>query len=1081
MPYNSSQISGLVGGQMAMFSNQAAYAHQIGGTVGTGPVPAGGGIQNPFPNAGAKIAGGIGQGISGMATLGSVASIAMSGGLGMAAMAPIAAMGAVGENITAGAQSFSQVGGMANQYFGSQSMNSGKGMGGGVGTETIKNVVGVLQEMVGDDMRTTMEDLKKVMDQAGQMGMLGGINNASEFKNRFTKITRQIRDIADVMGTSMSEAAPMFSQMRKMGVWSSQDVMGTAMAARVAGPAAGQMMQSMGQAAQMSHAMGGTMQAGAMMGRESFMNLRAARQSGVLSQEDVMEFTGGLSGAAGQQAIAQRMTGIMGTFSRSGAGRAMMAGLGQTEDGKFTGQVDKSKLQQFLQGNISVSKLENMGYQSTSSEEGGMSFQRQEDKLGQQLGSQGGIEAITQIVQQVADTKFKGSEGARHTLFRQMLGVSNREAEMLGKMADELPRIQDQRTREVEMHTKRIFNELERKQHRSWEGFSNAAGAMMGQATRPFQELGTSMAASIDDTSDRLTRMLGGRAEAIPMGQQERSRLLRGGALTADMGGFNLDQFDVEGGSLSNVIRRMGAPGSFGKSFAMSQKVGAAGAGLGGLGVVAQMAGFAAPLLGVGEDMSPQQQALQTIGITGDMTRTEARTALRRAHMRAMSPTMSGLGLKDEGKLGKVRASLDSVIGQHSKELSRLKKEDPRAYTDTIIEKLKEKDPELKKMSSTEIRDYLAVASQEFSKGDLAIDFRADALKASNIASSPAELAEQQADLVVSLASETESTAGRVAKIGAASYVGIMAAPLTLGLSAVLPIFAMGPSGESLDSVKAALDGPGSDIFMEYMKDNISKEDAKTMLSKIEGGEKARGIIENLQGTSLADMKKKVSAYDRSRAAQIQPEALERIANMAARGPQSMAGIEGFGDVVKSYTGGDIAGAVKGASRIASSISADQAGRLGRSGGAVGKQISALHRTQRLVGALDVEQTKKLKNDLMKLGFDVETMGGPELKRMLGDGVTAEEMEGEGGVQQRISDVVKTHMSETRGSRGTANQQMQDMLGIYTKNNTDFVNAVNHALGGEGQLGKAHAALTGSKSDAASATPWYDPRGWGGS
>jgi len=120
-----------------------------------------------------------------------------------------------------------------------------------------------------------------------------------------------------------------------------------------------------------------------------------------------------------------------------------------------------------------------------------------------------------------------------------------------------------------------------------------------------------------------------------------------------------------------------------------------------------------------------------------------------------------------------------------------------------------------------------------------------------------------------------------------------------------------------------------------------------------------------------------------------------------------------------------------------------------------------------------------IREEAARLGFDIDKMGGDELKRMLEKGVTAEEMEGEEGVASRVAEVVKTHMSETRGARGTANQQMMQLLNLYTDKNTQFVNAVNHALGGEGDVGESARALSGAKEDASAATPpWYQ-RLWG--
>ena len=71
MPFSSADISGLIGGQQAMFSNQAAFSQQIGGMVGTSAPMMGGGMQNPFPsqsNVGTQMAGGAAMGMGGVGT-----------------------------------------------------------------------------------------------------------------------------------------------------------------------------------------------------------------------------------------------------------------------------------------------------------------------------------------------------------------------------------------------------------------------------------------------------------------------------------------------------------------------------------------------------------------------------------------------------------------------------------------------------------------------------------------------------------------------------------------------------------------------------------------------------------------------------------------------------------------------------------------------------------------------------------------------------------------------------------------------------------------------------------------------------
>ena len=383
MVMNSSQISGMVGGQMAQFSNQQAYAQQISGLYGTGPQSQGPGMSNPFPegagagmvNAGVSAVGTIGAAASmaggfmggtaafadpfagvmhgfsaGRAAAGGAGAMGMAGGLGLAAAT--GGMYAVGgamvtgalDNIGRGAQDVADVGMLAGQHMGPQFGQPGARAGGGMGRSQIRQMTAVMEELASDDVMVTMDSLKRLMDKAGQSGMLQGIGDAQQFKSKFGGMVKQMKSMAEVMGTSLEEAAPLFGQMQQMGMWKTSDIMGTSGALKAAGAAAPQLMNTMQQGAQMSHAMGGTLAAGAIQGREMFSQVQAAQGAGVLSPEMLREFTGGVGGAQGQQMMAQQMQGVVGQFGKTSMGRMMMAGLGKFEKGKFTGGIDESAI-----------------------------------------------------------------------------------------------------------------------------------------------------------------------------------------------------------------------------------------------------------------------------------------------------------------------------------------------------------------------------------------------------------------------------------------------------------------------------------------------------------------------------------------------------------------------------------------------------------------------------------------------------------------------------------------------------------------------------------------------------------------
>jgi hypothetical protein len=465
----------------------------------------------------------------------------LGGGLAAGAAAAVPyylagkAISTVGENIYAGAQDVQQVGQMAKQYMDPVWGQAGAKRGGQRGRGQIRNMVNVLKEISGEDTMADMESLKRVMDQAGRSGMLGGIQDVGQFRKRFKQIVDRTKAVAKAMGTSLEEATPLMRQMGQMGMWSAKDIMGTTRAIQAAGPAAApQMMGAMQAGAQQSMAMGGSARAGATMGRDLFRTMQAATRSGAVSREQMFEFTGGASGPEAQRIAAQRMSGVMQKFGQTSMGQLTLAGLGETRENKrgervFTGRMDQEKLEQFRRGELSVDRLQKMGQQVTQgSRESAASFMFNRERMGQEMLSQGGLETMNAAMQRVLEKAMPNAgENVRKMLTQKILGVSSREVEMISKLADEQGRIRDQQARENERVINEQMRRLEERQFRSWEGLKDVIGQSWDQTVQPLRDFGADLATSLGDTADRMVNTLTGRTKQIAMGGQERLRLFR--------------------------------------------------------------------------------------------------------------------------------------------------------------------------------------------------------------------------------------------------------------------------------------------------------------------------------------------------------------------------------------------------------------------------------------------------------------------------------------------------------------------------------------------------------------------------
>lgn len=1148
MYQTSSQISGMVGGQMAMFANQSQFSQQIGGAVGTGPMAGGGGMQNPFPQTdmGSRIAGGMGMALPGVATGASIAGGLMGGAAGWAdpmtgvargfaggagaggmgamntlghigktfatggmragmgvmagGMAGAAAMAlpyyaagkaiqTVGQNIYAGAQNVAQVGQMS-EHFGTQYGEAGSREGGKMGRESIKGIVGVLQNFASDDVKTTMGDLKKLMDQTGRMGMLTGISNPQEFKQKFGDIVGKVQAIAKMMGTTMEQAAPMLQEMGQMGLWKTSDILGTAMSGRVAGKGAGQMMESMQTGSQMSHAMGGSMRSGAMMGRENFMNIQAAQRAGSLSNEDIMEFTGGVGGAEGQKMMSQQMTGIMARFGQSSAGRLMMAGLGETRDGTFTGEIDKDKLEKFQRGEISVNELQAQGQKASRSREGAMSFFRQEGKLAQNMGSDGGMDSMMKIVQQVADTKFGGSEQARHQLIRQMFGVSNREAETIGKLVDDMPRIRDQRTKQFEDAVNQAFQEAERKQNASWDGFKDAVGQMWDESMRPLQDAGARLATDFGTAMDSASASLTGRVRRIAMGSGEKNRLLRQGALTqdlSDVGPENLGQSWLDAGPVSNSMMRMREKGFLSKAVGPGS--------IGGMaGIVnplaGPMAGLAMTAGGFGEDMSPRAKALREVGVGSkggggnvDMgggfstSRTEMQQGIRRAFMRAQSPGSKNLSEKAKGKLADVKLKLPGILARHSKTLRDM---DPSEKKKQIM-RLLEKDGGLDGLSDMEKLDVVAAAQAEegYESSELAIDFKAAAKDLGMMPENPEELAKMQndaLDAMTTAAGARNSVTSMLigGAVGAAAGT-LMGGPLGLVIGGALgaaggAIYAAMGSDVNREMVERASTGPGADIFQAFAKSKMEQGDAdkaKEALLKIKGGDEIIKIIDSVMengAEAKAALKESSNTFAQTRMAQVGTQGRAAIRSLAMKQSSSVKGLseenqEAFKSLVSKYQGkggesdellesGEAADAIRSAEELSGFLGKKEIKALREGGGAIGRQVAAFSKVGG-VGEMGKDETQAFLKDMRQLGYDVEKFGGKETEQLLKDGkIKSDEVD---KFTAALKKMVGSGLAGTNEAKKSSAERQLELLNQYTDANTKFVNAVNQALDGEVQ------------------------------
>jgi hypothetical protein len=1012
MPYNSAEISGLVGGQMAMFSNQASYAQQIGGIYGTGPQTQPSNMQNPYPQpkqygmpdygsqyfggGGPGGAGSLGVGMVGNALPMAAAGVSLGAGLiggGMGMLDPFTGVArafshgvgatAVGgggstlggammgrgagfmETIGHTARGFSGAGGFARgagmlgrglavgavaaapyiiageaiayaggqMYQGAQNIaqvgeimgrqgpaygQAGVRPGGQMARQQIKDITSMLHEIASEDVMSGMGDVMKLLSNAQSRGFLTGMMGGGDFKAKFKGIVDQVRDVAKVLGTSLEEAMPLYSQMRQMGMWKTSDIMGTSMAiGQVGKQAAGALLGTMQQGAQQSWSMGGSMSAGANMGKNMFMNINSAVRSGVLSEEDVMDFTGGTGGVEGQSMMANRFGQGMSQFARSSAGRLSMAGLGEMRDGKFTGNVDEKKLRSFMSGNIGIDALQGKGMGRTSSRAGAASYTAHAGQLGQEVMSKGGLEFQASMFDAVLQRAGYGGadDDIRQIMIQQMSGFDERESQKLMKVMDDLPRIRREKMQRAQDHIRDSFRRMDERKNHSWQGFKDAVGFMVEQSIeKPAQKFAEGLTTNLGESVDRFTDMVWGRQRQASISGTEREKTL------SNLGAGGLNAATGAGGLSSKA-------GNINLETSLTERL----------------------------TMGPSWSRKNAFSQVADITNTSSVTfAAQRSIMRAQGATLDNMGYgespdnrrdMDLFKSGVTKLFYNPKSAARLRELKEKAGANSGEYMNALIKELEDNgDPMAKKALENLTRgkadgaeltnakiDMLSIGVRESGyAGELAPELGKHAKELAGVLSEPADIeaaiVQSQKDIAKFVSDANETTGSKAGSLyGAMTGAGINFT--TLPISAALGAYqgykkegiggilggiaglATGSTGvggffsdmvsgtgavsaEALDLAMGKDWGQDMIEFFQKGAENVPDSNKfKQELAKKDGDPQAKEMHKRLGAADPVTLQKMLSSQQTLRVGKIASERVKEMQDMGARESRGLSGL----------------------------------------------------------------------------------------------------------------------------------------------------------------------------------------------
>jgi hypothetical protein len=493
-----------------------ATAGMVGGMMLPGGLGRAAGMLDPFGAAyqglrgglGVGQAGGWGKALGGIARggMGTIAraGIAGVGGAALAAAAPLAVMEAgryaVGQMVE-GAQYQNQVGGFLQNQF--RHLNAQSETGFGFGRQERNQIADVLRNLGHQEIMSTPQEMMRIMQQGTSMGMFRAVQDAQSFKEKFTGMVKTLKEVAKTMNTTLEGAMPFLGEARRMGFWRPEDITGQAATAQGvatnAGISVAQAQGMMGQGAAMSRSMGGLGMHGATGMARTLELVGGMQRSGFISERMMSEITGGQMGPAATQAFAGQIAQGTARFARSSHGRWMMAALGGSG---FRG-LDAGQLARLKAGAMNLSDIRSDASRNIG-REGAANFVMNEETLRGQLMSQG-PEVQMGLVRAAIGERLHGEGGMdklyTRRMIQRMFGVGGRQADVLAKMAREMPQIMEENKR----RTASMIDQQERNREQMMDSglgeVKRNIGKWWDQSVRqPLQEMGASIASSWSDS-----------------------------------------------------------------------------------------------------------------------------------------------------------------------------------------------------------------------------------------------------------------------------------------------------------------------------------------------------------------------------------------------------------------------------------------------------------------------------------------------------------------------------------------------------------------------------------------------------
>lgn len=626
---NSNQIAGVISAQQAAAYNQGVVSQAIGVTSGLAPGhlqpmqaanPAAmapaivGGVQSAASVAGIASAFGIGG--AGVAALGSVdpfmaatrgwsafrgthaigalqkgtwaaraagmgASLGGGFGAGVAGAALYAAGPMAGFAAASYAANQMYQGGRERQVMGAFSganfQHTNASGRQGFSNPAIGEMTRAARD-VATEMGTSFDNVMGTLQGLTDMRLLDTVRNAKDFKRKMTTLLESVETVTEVLGVTMKDASGFMGSVRLAGMSSQGAVAQSALQRRVFASEGftGEEftnVQRFGGAT--AHRFGARRGHGARLATRMTTDVGRAHRAGIFSDAELVEATG-MEGKEGYLAMAQVGTQAAFQFAQGPMGTAMLSYAGEMEDGRYTGRIDKGRLNAAMSGQVSSRDIARLGRERMGTDrETIASFSASRKRMAGNLAEQGGHEMIGAMVRSIAGERYgeMGKDDVASLLMDTFTGLDQTQAELLVRMSDEMTTISRQRRMDERAEMNKAIQDVERGL-KSWRGAKRSVreGWRSG-VSDPLRQMGTvaagSWAQQKEDVGDwwhdraRTETLSDSRLERIALGMEKPGTVSHFGRTieTSDMSTTAQENLTVAGkGMLSkaNAVLTLG-------------------------------------------------------------------------------------------------------------------------------------------------------------------------------------------------------------------------------------------------------------------------------------------------------------------------------------------------------------------------------------------------------------------------------------------------------------------------------------------------------------------------------------------